>query len=77
METIAIFDKYAKTADNTQTLTKAELKTHLEKELPNFLPKTAWLNFCIMARAAGFIHYRGSCIQKHAVVCRNFSKYVT
>nr|XP_005016290.1 protein S100-P [Anas platyrhynchos] len=37
METIAIFDKYAKTADNTQTLTKGELKTLLEKELPNFL----------------------------------------
>ncbi|NWZ25105.1 S100P protein, partial [Asarcornis scutulata] len=45
METIAVFDKYAKTADNTQTLTKAELKSVLEKELPNFLSKTARLNF--------------------------------
>ncbi|XP_040411836.1 protein S100-P [Cygnus olor] len=33
----AVFDKYAKTEDDTQTLTKAELKTLLEKELPNFL----------------------------------------
>ncbi|XP_013035029.3 protein S100-P [Anser cygnoides] len=33
----AVFDKYAKMEDNTQTLTKAELKTLLEKELPNFL----------------------------------------
>uniref|UniRef100_A0A8B9ZF09 S100 calcium binding protein P n=1 Tax=Anas platyrhynchos TaxID=8839 RepID=A0A8B9ZF09_ANAPL len=44
METIAIFDKYAKTADNTQTLTKAELKTHLEKELPKLPPKTTGKN---------------------------------
>nr|XP_009684588.1 PREDICTED: protein S100-P [Struthio camelus australis] len=35
--TIAVFDKYAKTQGNPQTLTKAELKTLLEKELPNFL----------------------------------------
>lgn len=35
--TIAVFDKYAKTDGNRQTLTKAELKTLLEKELPNFL----------------------------------------
>ncbi|XP_035179936.1 protein S100-P [Oxyura jamaicensis] len=35
--TIAVVDKYAKTEGNTQTLTKAELKTLLEKELPNFL----------------------------------------
>ncbi|XP_025910631.1 protein S100-P [Apteryx rowi] len=35
--TIAVFDKYAKAQGNTQTLTKAELKTLLEKELPNFL----------------------------------------
>ncbi|NXC16083.1 S100P protein, partial [Corythaeola cristata] len=35
--TIAVFDKYAKTDGNRQTLTKAELKTLLENELPNFL----------------------------------------
>ncbi|KAJ7427304.1 epididymis-specific alpha-mannosidase [Willisornis vidua] len=35
--TIAVFDKYAKTDGNRQTLSKAELKTLLEKELPNFL----------------------------------------
>ncbi|NXG21812.1 S100P protein, partial [Grallaria varia] len=35
--TIAVFDKYAKTDGNKQTLSKAELKTLLEKELPNFL----------------------------------------
>ncbi|NXX63752.1 S100P protein, partial [Scopus umbretta] len=35
--TIAVFDKYANTDGNRQTLTKAELKTLLEKELPNFL----------------------------------------
>ncbi|KFV97435.1 PREDICTED: protein S100-P [Eurypyga helias] len=35
--TIAVFDKYAKTDCNRQTLSKAELKTLLEKELPNFL----------------------------------------
>ncbi|NXS08300.1 S100P protein, partial [Neodrepanis coruscans] len=35
--TIAVFDKYAKTDGNGQTLNKAELKTLLEKELPNFL----------------------------------------
>ncbi|NXL83134.1 S100P protein, partial [Alectura lathami] len=35
--TIAVFDKYAKTEGNTQTLTKAELKALLEQELPNFL----------------------------------------
>ncbi|PKU37784.1 hypothetical protein llap_11913 [Limosa lapponica baueri] len=34
---IAVFDKYAKTDGNRQALTKAELKTLLEKELPNFL----------------------------------------
>jgi len=35
--TIAVFDKYAKADGNRQTLTKAELKTLLEQELPNFL----------------------------------------
>ncbi|XP_010192010.1 PREDICTED: protein S100-P [Mesitornis unicolor] len=35
--TIAVFDKYAKADGNRQTLTKAELKTLLEKEFPNFL----------------------------------------
>ncbi|XP_009888831.1 PREDICTED: protein S100-P [Charadrius vociferus] len=35
--TIAVFDKYAKTDGNRRTLTKAELKTLLEKEFPNFL----------------------------------------
>lgn len=35
--TIAVFDQYAKTDGNRQTLSKAELKTLLEKELPNFL----------------------------------------
>ncbi|XP_009816518.2 protein S100-P [Gavia stellata] len=35
--TIAVFDKYAKTDGNRQTLTKAELKTLLATELPNFL----------------------------------------
>ncbi|XP_005243132.1 protein S100-P [Falco biarmicus] len=35
--TIAVFDKYAKADGNRQTLTKAELKMLLEKELPNFL----------------------------------------
>ncbi|XP_075565873.1 protein S100-P [Pelecanus crispus] len=35
--TIAVFDKYAKSDGNRQTLTKAELKTLLEQELPNFL----------------------------------------
>ncbi|KGL79546.1 Protein S100-P [Tinamus guttatus] len=35
--TIAVFDKYAKMQGNTRTLTKAELKTLMEKELPNFL----------------------------------------
>lgn len=34
---IAVFDKYAKTDGNRRTLTKAELKTLLEKEFPNFL----------------------------------------
>ncbi|NXY83416.1 S100P protein, partial [Alcedo cyanopectus] len=34
---IDIFNKYAKTDGNRQTLSKAELKTLLEKELPNFL----------------------------------------
>ncbi|NXO59338.1 S100P protein, partial [Aramus guarauna] len=34
---IAVFDKYAKADGNTQTLTKAELKTLLENELPKFL----------------------------------------
>ncbi|NXV72127.1 S100P protein, partial [Atlantisia rogersi] len=34
---IAVFDKYAKTDGNSQALTKAELRTLLEKELPNFL----------------------------------------
>ncbi|KAM7112811.1 protein S100-P [Ciconia maguari] len=33
--TIAVLDKYSKTDGNRQTLTKAELKTLLEKELPN------------------------------------------
>ncbi|XP_059701196.1 protein S100-P isoform X1 [Haemorhous mexicanus] len=35
--TIAVFDQYARTDGNRQTLSKAELKTLLEKELPNFL----------------------------------------
>ncbi|NXR97798.1 S100P protein, partial [Oxylabes madagascariensis] len=35
--TIAVFDQYAKTDGNRQTLSRAELKTLLEKELPNFL----------------------------------------
>ncbi|NXL27916.1 S100P protein, partial [Glaucidium brasilianum] len=35
--TIAVFDKYAKADGNRQTLTKAELKNLLQKELPNFL----------------------------------------
>ncbi|NXP23713.1 S100P protein, partial [Scytalopus superciliaris] len=35
--TIAVFDKYAKSDGNRQTLSKAELKSLLEKELPNFL----------------------------------------
>ncbi|NXJ60727.1 S100P protein, partial [Rostratula benghalensis] len=34
---VAVFDKYAKTDGNRQALTKAELKSLLEKELPNFL----------------------------------------
>ncbi|NXL08398.1 S100P protein, partial [Mesembrinibis cayennensis] len=34
---IAVFDKYAKADGNRQALTKAELKTLLEKELPNFI----------------------------------------
>ncbi|NWZ98493.1 protein S100-P [Geospiza fortis] len=34
---IAVFDQYARTDGNRQTLSKAELKTLLEKELPNFL----------------------------------------
>ncbi|NXK34080.1 S100P protein, partial [Piprites chloris] len=34
---IAVFDKYARTDGNRQTLSKAELKSLLEKELPNFL----------------------------------------
>lgn len=34
---IAVFDQYAKADGNRQTLSKAELKTLLEKELPNFL----------------------------------------
>ncbi|XP_027755549.1 protein S100-P [Empidonax traillii] len=34
---IAVFDKYARTDGNRQTLSKAELKTLLEKEFPNFL----------------------------------------
>ncbi|NXI94152.1 S100P protein, partial [Psophia crepitans] len=34
---IAVFDKYARSDGNNQTLSKAELKTLLEKELPNFL----------------------------------------
>ncbi|NXT84306.1 S100P protein, partial [Zapornia atra] len=34
---IAVFDKYAKTDGNCQALAKAELRTLLEKELPNFL----------------------------------------
>ncbi|GAB0188115.1 protein S100-P [Grus americana] len=34
---IAVFDKYAKADGNSQTLSKAELKTLLENELPNFL----------------------------------------
>ncbi|NXG04555.1 S100P protein, partial [Sakesphorus luctuosus] len=35
--TIAVFDKYAKSDGNRRTLSKAELKTLLEKEFPNFL----------------------------------------
>ncbi|KAM6132762.1 protein S100-P [Pterocles gutturalis] len=35
--TIAVFDKYAKSDGKRQTLTKAELRTLLEKELANFL----------------------------------------
>ncbi|NWU92704.1 S100P protein, partial [Upupa epops] len=34
---IAVFDKYAMADGNRRTLTKAELKTLLEKEFPNFL----------------------------------------
>ncbi|NXW43710.1 S100P protein, partial [Nyctiprogne leucopyga] len=34
---IAVFDKYARADGNRRTLTKAELKTLLEKEFPNFL----------------------------------------
>lgn len=34
---IAVFDNYAKADGNRQTLTKAELKTLLENEFPNFL----------------------------------------
>ncbi|KAL9852792.1 protein S100-P [Geothlypis trichas] len=34
---IAVFDQYARADGNRQTLSKAELKTLLEKELPNFL----------------------------------------
>lgn len=34
---IAVFDKYAKADGDRQTLTKAELKTLLESEFPNFL----------------------------------------
>ncbi|KFO12107.1 Protein S100-P [Balearica regulorum gibbericeps] len=34
---IVVFDKYAKADGNSQTLSKAELKTLLENELPNFL----------------------------------------
>ncbi|XP_010282220.1 PREDICTED: protein S100-P-like [Phaethon lepturus] len=45
--TIAVFDKYAKTDGNRQTLSKAELKTLLEKELPNFLS--------VRERAAAFL----------------------
>ncbi|NXU56556.1 S100P protein, partial [Turnix velox] len=35
--TIAVFDKYAKSDGNRRTLSKGELKSLLEKELPNFL----------------------------------------
>ncbi|NWV68690.1 S100P protein, partial [Malurus elegans] len=35
--TIAVFDQYARADGNRQTLSKAELKALLEKELPNFL----------------------------------------
>ncbi|NXJ78405.1 S100P protein, partial [Trogon melanurus] len=35
--TIAVFDKYSKADGNRRTLNKAELKTLMEKELPNFL----------------------------------------
>ncbi|XP_038255983.1 protein S100-P [Dermochelys coriacea] len=34
---IDVFDKYSRAEGNKQTLTKGELKTLLEKELPNFL----------------------------------------
>ncbi|NXK72668.1 S100P protein, partial [Amazona guildingii] len=34
---IAVFDKYAKADGDRQALTKAELKTLLENEFPNFL----------------------------------------
>ncbi|XP_074847815.1 protein S100-P [Carettochelys insculpta] len=34
---IDVFDKYAGAEGNKQTLTRGELKTLLEKELPNFL----------------------------------------